>query len=342
MRRRRHREVAGGRRHREVGLGHLGAAGQGCALALRPSDDELLLLQAGAVPALDRHLDRAGHEVAAAGHPSLVGPHPAVERLGVVREDVGGAVLEAEQVARRLLPRTRARGPAVPEAGPAHLGTTEGDAAQVADRVHHDLRVVGARLDAEVAVTDRVLEEVERERRQRGERLGSPGGDAERVTFPVEQRGAQAEGQREVVRAESERLAGVVRRSEGRAVGGTRLADLLPGGELCRCRGPVLQQRDELLATGTCCHVEAREVQVLLHGRGDAGLVLAVEVVGRAAGVGGVGGRGPCGAESHGGARRRDGGQAQDAPARDASRRGVLRWDAVVHRITRRGRRRGP
>ena len=54
-------------------------------------------------------------------------------------------------------------------------------------------------------------------------------------------------------------------------------ADPPVGGHLAGRRGPVLEQRDQRGAVGGR-DVEGREVQVALHGGGDAGLVRAVEV----------------------------------------------------------------
>ena len=83
---------------------------------------------------------------------------------------VGGAVLEAEQVARRgLLGRGRRRA-AEAELGPAHRDGAEADPGEVADRVHRDLRVVGAGLDAQVAVAAVGVEVVGREVRQLAQR----------------------------------------------------------------------------------------------------------------------------------------------------------------------------
>ena len=65
------------------------------------------------VPGLDVHVDPPGHEVGAAGQPVALGSSPAPTQTcsssvrGLLGLDVGGAVLEAEQVARR---RLRGRG----------------------------------------------------------------------------------------------------------------------------------------------------------------------------------------------------------------------------------------
>ena len=70
----------------------------------------------------------------------------------------------------------------------------EADPGQVADRVHGHLRVVGAGLDAEVAVGARRVEVVGREVRQRAQRRRLPVGEAEPVLAVVgaEQRRARS------------------------------------------------------------------------------------------------------------------------------------------------------
>ena len=148
----------------------------GRTLALVPPDDALLLGERRAVPDLDVHPDPAGDQVAAALEPggADAGRHPDVvaQQVGVLGLDVAGAVLEAEQVARRGLARRRRRRAAEPELRPPHGRGAEPHPDQVADGVHGDLRVVGARLDAQVAAGQRRVDLVELERRQRRE----PGG----------------------------------------------------------------------------------------------------------------------------------------------------------------------
>ena len=92
--------------------------------------------------------------------------------------------------------------------------------------------------------------------------------------------GPEAEGDRQPARRQPDRLAGVVGRQVrgalDRADGAGRLAGGHPLGRL----GPLLQQRDQLVAV-VGGDVERREVQPVL-GRGDdAGLVLAAEGVRR-------------------------------------------------------------
>ena len=78
----------------------------GAPLVLVAADRLLLVFQRRAVPDLEQHPDPAGDQVAAAAHPGrplAADPDEAVHRLGVLGADVRGAVLEAHQVARRVL-----------------------------------------------------------------------------------------------------------------------------------------------------------------------------------------------------------------------------------------------
>src|SRR5690606_14640726 len=118
------------------------------------------------------HADAARYEVAAAHHPlgALLTRDPDVLGHGIrlLGLDVGGAVFEAEQVARRGLARRGRRGATEAELRPAQIRAPEGDAAEVADGVHRHLRVVGTRLDAQVAAA---VFRHERVAREAGERL---------------------------------------------------------------------------------------------------------------------------------------------------------------------------
>ena len=82
-------------------------------------------------------------------------------------------------------------------------------------RVEADLRVVGARLDGQVATAARRLQLVERERGEVGELRRSRRGQPVAVDAVArEQPGAEAEREREVRRRQPDRLAGVVGRSQ--------------------------------------------------------------------------------------------------------------------------------
>ncbi len=269
----------------EVGFRELLAARQRCTLALAPADDALLLLELRAVPGLDDHADLADHEIGAAAQPAggvtVLHPHLRLDRLRLLGLHVRGAVLEAEQVARGDLARGRGGRATEAELRPADGGASERDAAQVADRVDGDLRVVGARLDAEVAAGEAGLQVVSREAGQLLQ-LGRPTvGDAEAVgaVLGAEERGAEPEGDREPAGGEPERFSGVDRGSERGTVDGATRRDLLPLRHPCRGDAPVLEQLDELLPGGARRHVVGGEVQPVLSRRRDPALVRSGERV---------------------------------------------------------------
>ena len=216
-------------------------------------------------------------------------PHVLLERVGLLGLDVRGAVLEPEQVARGRAARcssTRCgRSPswvqrivAVPNAAPG----------QVADRVHGDLRVVGARLHHEVAVAAGGVEVVGREVRERrrappGSRSARPNRSSPGVPSGAggadEQRPPEAERDRQARGRQVGGLAGVVRRCVVRARRRAERPGRQPLGQPRGDRGPRPQQLDQLVARGRR-EVERGEVEPVLRGRHDAGLVRARERVG--------------------------------------------------------------
>ncbi len=273
----------------EVGLVELGRLPQRRTDLLVTPDDLLLLHERRAVPDLDVHPDPPGHEVRPTGHPPgrpghvrRRDPHVLVERRGVLRLDVGRAVLEPEHVARRRLGLRRRRGAAEPELAPAHRDHPEAHPHQVAHGVHRHLRVVGAGLDDDVATGARRVEVVAEEAGQLAQRLGPPVGQPEPV---VEQARAVADRHGEVTRREVERLTGVLRhvpRPPADDAAGCRLgAQRHPLGR----RGPPGEQVAQRVAV-VGDDVERHEVQPVLGRRGDAGLPLTAE--GHDAVVGGI------------------------------------------------------
>ena len=149
-----------------------------------------------------------------AGSSDRPDPDVLVERSRVLELDVVRPVLEAHEVARRVLLPARRRRAAEPELRPAHDDDTAADSREVADGVEGDLRIVGARLHAEVAAGAGRIERVARERRQLDERPRTPGLEPETVvTAEREERRAEAEGHRQPRAREPDRLAGIVRRS---------------------------------------------------------------------------------------------------------------------------------
>src|SRR5881394_791857 len=130
------------------------AAAEGGALVLVAADRRLLVFQRRAVPDLEQHADAAGDQIAAPAHPGgafVADPDEALHRFGVLGADVRRAVLEAHQVARRVLAAAGARGAAEAELRPTHYDRAATDPRLVADRVEGDLGIVGAGLHADVA-----------------------------------------------------------------------------------------------------------------------------------------------------------------------------------------------
>lgn len=240
-------------------------------------------------------MDLAGHEAAAAGHPcggvvvAVLDPDMPIEHVrAVLGFEVGGAVLEPEEVARRVLGGRGRGGAPVADLAPLQHGRAEADAGQVADRVHAHLGVVGARLDHEVAVARAVGELLAGEPGHAvGEHRRHPPSEPEAVPAVLvpEERRAEAEGDREPAGRIAPPLAGVL----GRAVGvGVRLAaHQLAGAHLLGGHRPLGEQGLHVLDV-VGVQVEGREVQVVLGGRDDPGLLRPAEGVGRLR-VGGAG-----------------------------------------------------
>ena len=252
----------------------------------------LLLDEPQAVPDLGEHADAPRHVVGATGHPGRRGviarldPQVLVELVGgVLGLDVVGAVLEAEQVARRLLVHGGRRRPPVADLAPPQGGGPEGDAGEVADRVDADLGVVGAGLDQQVAVG---LGGVELVAGEGGHALLENrrhlGGQAEAVLAigVDEQALAHAEGDGQTVGLVTPGFAGVLGRQL--LVGAGLAPDELAGGHLLGGHGPVGQEGFQLLDVGGG-DVEGRGEHVVLGGGGDPRLVVAAEGVGREDGL---------------------------------------------------------
>lgn len=240
----------------------------------------------------------------------------------VVAGDVPGAVLEAEHVARCLRVRRRRGRLAEAQLRPADGDLAEADPGQIADRVHRDLRIVGACLHTQIAAAARPVEVVAGELRQVDQRLGAPVLDAEAVlAVLLEERRADAEGQREPGRRQPERLTGVVRRRLGEPAH-RAVADRVARRHPRRRLRPLLEEGDQLVAV-VDGDVERGEVQPVLDGGGDPGLVRAVERHGRRGHVR----HGRCGvtagAQRHGRTAGRDRaeGQPRTAPAQQRAPR---------------------
>ena len=134
-----------------------------------------------------------------------------------------------------------------------------------------------------------------------------------------EEPGPEAEGQREPGGGQPARLAGVPRRGVVRRA--LAVADRLPGGQRLGRRGPAFEQGDQLgpVLGGD---VERGEVQPVLGGGDDPGLVLAVERHHRPGAV--VPGDQRDATRARGGAERGPGTDAEQAPARDGQPAGHL------------------
>jgi hypothetical protein len=134
-----------------------------------------------------------------------------------------------------------------------------------------DLRIVGARLHAEVAAAAAGVELVAGQRGQVAQRLRPARGQAESI---VEERRPQPEGHRQPGGRQAERLAGVGGRRE--LLAGV-VADEAPRGHPLGRARPLAQQVAQVARPQAVLHVERREVQPVLRRGRDAGLVLAVK-----------------------------------------------------------------
>ena len=137
--------------------------------------------------------------------------------------------------------------------------------------MHGNLGVVGASLDDDVTTPARRVEVVAEEGRELTQRLWPPVGEAEPV---VEEGGSVADGHGEVTRGQVERLPGVLGDVPRPATDDTARRRLGTVGHPLGRPGPPGQQIPQL-ARVVGDDVECDEVQPVLRGGGDAGLVLA-------------------------------------------------------------------
>src|SRR5581483_5138527 len=196
----------------------------------------------------------------------IVRSYVPLERLLFLELDVVRAVLEAHQVARLFLRAARRRRPPEVELRPAHRHLPATDAGEVADGVEGDLRVVGAGLDGEIAVRPLGLELVAGKARERTQGLRTREAEA------LEERGAEAERQRQARGTQADCLAGVDRRAERVGRLAHALAGAHPGGRV----RPGPEQFAELRRPRVE-NVERGEVEALLRRRRDPRLVLPVK-----------------------------------------------------------------
>ena len=248
---------------------------------LLPPDHLLLKVDLRAIPMLERDPDAPGYDVAAAAHPVrpfVADPDDVVEAFWSVGRDVApgagriaGSVLEAHQIARRFACR-RLREKA--GLAPTELRGAIRQAGQLPDGVEGDHRIVGARLDRDVAARLRGVELVAVEFRQVDERRRPLGREAVTVGSVLdEQPGAEAKRDGEPPWREAER--GPPVRPFDRHVL-SQLARSLAGRHARRGAAPASQHRLELVAAfGEA--VERREIAVRLLGRGNSALMRAKE-----------------------------------------------------------------
>ena len=203
---------------------------------------------------------------AVAGIHPHVGAHPG--RVG--RTQVVGAVLEPQQVAPRGRGRRHARGLGEALLRPPLADDARSQSGQHAHRVEGHLRVVGAGLHPQVAAADRRVELVGGEGRQVGQRRRTQSGQPEPA---VEQAGAKAEGHGQPGRSQAVGIAGVGRRGVQRA------AHMPVRTPAAHHRGRLRPGPQQIAQAGRRAglDIEAREVQVGLHGRCHARLMAAVE-----------------------------------------------------------------
>jgi hypothetical protein len=160
--------------------------------------------------------------------------------------------------------------PVLPKPASSHRGR-RGQPDQLVHRVKGDLRVVSADLDSQVSAADR-----------RSERVGAEGWQVDQLSWPVfreaepvavaEQRRAEAEGHRQVRRAQPERLARIAARLRP----GLHRTDCLARRHQGRRPRPGAHQLAQV-GHGRTDQVKRGELQVRLRGRRDAGLMFAVE-----------------------------------------------------------------
>ena len=269
-----------GRRPSRAGRARTGSCsavpGQRRAGLLEAADRRLLVAERGAVPRLDQHPDPPRDEVAAAAEPPLrlvvADPDVAAHRVGVVAVDVVRAVLEALEVARRLLARGRRRGAAEAELRPAQRRPRRGRSGRGCAR--RGRRPAGRSAQA-------WTQRSPPERSGSSESPGSgPSGrsrdgparpEAERAVR--EERRPEPERDRQPRRREPERLAGVGRRRElvpvdraGRQPRGHRRRRAVHERSRSRSSDRLAPVRSNAPKTSRSCA-----------GGRDPGLVLAVE-----------------------------------------------------------------
>ena len=262
----------------EVDLVELGMRAERRAAVLDPADRELLVGEARAVPRLDQHPDPAGDEVRAALRATRARPRStqtccasASRLLGL---DVVRAVLEPHQVARRLLAARRRGRAAEPELRPAHDDDAAADPGQVADGVERDLRVVRARLHADVAAGAVGSSVSSAKAGSSTSAAGRLRGEAE----PVLPSSTKRLGPKPIVTVRRAAAVRAPRRCRRAGRPGRRWPARPARPAVIRAAAVVhVAQHVAQLVAAVGDDVEGREVEPVLRRRRDAGLVRAVE-----------------------------------------------------------------
>ncbi len=201
------------------------AARQRRALALGAADDRLLLERARRGPR-SRSSSGSGGRRGSCRRPSTPGRRGAdahtcsASRSGSSAVTLAVPSLKPMRLRGRGLRRRGRRRTPEAELRPAHAHDAEPDAREVAHRVHRDLRVVGAGLDAQVAaaaLAGRASSPANAGSSSSagGRRSARP--KRSRPSASANSDRPDAEGEREPRRREADRLAGVVRRRLGDA-----------------------------------------------------------------------------------------------------------------------------
>ena len=192
-----------------------------------------------------------------------------INESGILRLEVRRAVLETKEVARCLLGRRCRRRPTEAELRPTHVCCSERDPREVPDGVHRDLRIVRARLDAEVTTALRRIQCVARELREIHKRSGTLVGQTECGTLRSgKQRRTEPEREGEPTRGKSQCFAGVIRRS----VVGAPVAPNSPAAapRVIRSAAAVHTLKPHQVGARRRRQIECREVQSVLSRSHDA------------------------------------------------------------------------
>ena len=147
--------------------------------------------------------------------------------------------------------------------------------------MHRHLRVIGAGLDADIAIGNLGVQEVVYQFRHRLEILGHLVADTETILAVgvLEQRTTEAKGDGEPVDAVVRGFTGVSGGCVFVAFEGALGGNLQAHAHTRSRIGPVLQQLNQVIASLVVTNVEGREVHLVLLRGDDSGLYLSIEGV---------------------------------------------------------------